>query len=123
MGFIASGDHNSMGIGLAAHWVKEVSRAGIIEASQNRRSFATTGDKMIIDVSGQHPLEKVEILRNSKVIHQFDIDDNALDFAQVFSDRSYQDEEDVLYYYIRATQKKKELAWSSPVWVDIFIQH
>ncbi len=141
MGFIASGDHNSMGIGLAALWVKEVSRAGIIEALQNRRTFATTGDKMVIDikvngaitgttstakkvpqivinVSGQHPLEKVEILRNSKVIHQFDIDDDALNFAQTFSDRKYQDEEDVLYYYVRATQKNRELAWSSPVWID-----
>ena len=33
MGFIASGDHNNMGIGLAALWVKEISRAGIIEVS------------------------------------------------------------------------------------------
>ena len=131
----------SMGIGLAALWVKEVSRAGIIEALQNRRTFATTGDKMVIDIKvngaitgttstakkvpqivinvcGQHPLEKVEILRNSKVIHQFDIDDDALNFAQTFSDRKYQDEEDVLYYYVRATQKNRELAWSSPVWID-----
>ena len=37
MGFIASGDHNSMGIGLAALWVKEVSRAGIIEALREIR--------------------------------------------------------------------------------------
>jgi len=141
MGFIASGDHNSMGIGVAALWVKEVSRAGIIEALQNRRTFATTGDKMFIDlkvngtimgatntankvpeivinVIGQYPLEKVEILRNSKVIHQFDIDNDTLDFTQTFFDYSYQDEEEVLYYYVRATQKNKALAWSSPIWVN-----
>ncbi|MCK5701346.1 MAG: DUF3604 domain-containing protein, partial [Cyclobacteriaceae bacterium] len=141
MGFIASGDHNNMGVGVAALWVKEVSREGIIEALRSRRAFATTGDKMVVDfsvnkaisgtttfsnkvpemaieVKGQYPLEKVELLRNSKVIHQFNIEGDALDFAQVFSDRSYRDEEEVLYYYVRVSQKNKALAWSSPVWVE-----
>jgi hypothetical protein len=141
LGFIGSGDHNSMGIGLAALWVKEISRAGIIEALQSRRTFATTGDKIFVDfkvnkalfgtttvekgipkmeinVIGQYPLEKVEILRNSKVIHKFDIDADTLDFSQTFSDSNYKDEKEVLYYYIRATQKNKALAWSSPVWVE-----
>ncbi|MDX1702103.1 MAG: DUF3604 domain-containing protein, partial [Melioribacteraceae bacterium] len=49
MGFIASGDHNSMGIGAAALWVKELNREGIIEALKSKRSFATTGDKIIVD--------------------------------------------------------------------------
>lgn len=141
MGFIASGDHNSMGIGVAALWVKEVSRAGIIEALQNRRTFATTGDKMFIDfkvneakmgttskspkapkmeieVLGQYPLEKIEILRNSKVIHAYQVDDNTLKFEQTYSDLNYKDEEEILYYYIRATQKNKALAWSSPIWIE-----
>ncbi|MCK5157611.1 MAG: DUF3604 domain-containing protein [Candidatus Heimdallarchaeota archaeon] len=141
MGFIASGDHNSMGIGLAALWVKEVSRKGIIEALQNRRSFATTGDKMVVDmkvneaiigatstenkvpeivvsVSGQHPLENVEILRNSKVIHKIDIGEDTVNFTGTYTDRTYKDEKEVLYYYIRTTQKNKEIAWSSPVWVE-----
>lgn len=25
---------------------------------------------------------------------------------------------EILYYYIRATQKNKELAWSSPIWLE-----
>lgn len=141
MGFIASGDHNSMGVGVAALWVKEVSRAGILECLQNRRTFATTGDKMFIDlringaamgtvarsnktpklaisVIGQYPLEKVEILRNSRVIQKFNMDDNTLEFQQAYIDPMYRDEEEVLYYYVRATQKNKALAWSSPVWVE-----
>ncbi len=142
MGFIASGDHNNMGVGVAALWVKEVSRAGILEALQNRRTFATTGDKMFIDfkvneapmgttsksnnvpeiaisVLGQYPLEKVEILRNSAVIHKFDMDDTILEFQQTFVDNNYKDENGVLYYYVRATQKNKALAWSSPIWVEM----
>jgi len=141
MSFIASGDHNGMGIGVAALWVKEINRAGIIEALQNRRTFATTGDKMFIDlklneaemgqisklnkipkiainVHGQYPLDKVEILRNSKVIHTYSMDDNIVDFKQVYSDTDYNDEKDVLYYYVRATQKNNALAWASPVWIE-----
>ena len=141
MGFIASGDHNSMGIGVAALWVKEVSRAGILEALQNRRTFGTTGDKMFIDIKlngatvgttsksnkvpsiemevlGQYPLEKVEILRNSKVIRTFKVAANTLKFEQTYSDINYKDEDEVLYYYVRATQTNKALAWSSPIWVE-----
>jgi hypothetical protein len=141
MGFIASGDHNNMGVGLAALWVKEISRAGIIEALQNQRTFATTGDKMFIDlkvngtemgsvtrsnkipelainVHGQYPLEKIEILRNSKVIHKFDMDDDTLAFQKTYFDPLYKDEEEVLYYYVRATQKNKAMAWSSPIWLE-----
>jgi hypothetical protein len=141
MGFIASGDHNNMGIGVAALWVKEISRAGIIEALQNRRTFATTGDKMFIDlkvngtpmgsvtrsnkipelvinVSGQYPLEKVEILRNSVVIQKFDIEDSILEFQENYSDDNYKEETEVLYYYVRAVQKNNAIAWSSPVWVE-----
>ena len=141
MGFIASGDHNNMGVGVAALWVKEISREGILEALRNRRTFATTGDKMYIDlmingtpmgsvsrsgkipemaidVLGQYPLEKVEILRNSRVIHQFHMDKEVLEFRQNYSDLNYMDEPDVLYYYVRATQKNKAIAWSSPIWVE-----
>lgn len=141
MGFIASGDHNNMGVGVAALWVKEVSRGGILEALRSRRTFATTGDKMFIDfkvneatmgttskankvpeltinVLGQYPLEKVDILRNSKVIHTIHIDDNTLEFELSYSDLNYKDEEEVLYYYARATQKNKAMAWSSPIWVE-----
>jgi hypothetical protein len=141
MGFIASGDHNNMGTGVAALWVKEISRIGILEALRSRRTFATTGDKMFvnfrvneaiagttsflnkipemaIEVKGQHALEKVEVIRNSKVIHQFDIVEETLDFSTSYTDSNYQNEKEVLYYYIRATQKNKELAWSSPVWIE-----
>ena len=49
LGFVASGDHNGMGVGLACVWVKEVSRRGILEALRARRCFATTGDPIVVD--------------------------------------------------------------------------
>lgn len=141
MGFVASGDHNGMGVGVAALWVKELSRDGILEAMRSKRCFATTGDKMIVDfrvngettgsvvktneapnlkirVKGQRELQKVEVLRNSQVIKEFTVDSKTTEFNEVFVDKSVQNKGEVLYYYLRATQKNKEIAWSSPVWVE-----
>ena len=141
MGFIASGDHNGMGVGVAALWVKELSREGILEAMRKRRCFATTGDKMIVDfringgisgsdieisdapnlrikVKGQRELEKIEVLRNSKVIKEYTLTNGPIEFNEDFIDVNYHEENEVLYYYIRATQKNNEIAWSSPIWID-----
>jgi hypothetical protein len=142
LGFIASGDHNSMGIGLAALWVKEVSRAGIIGALKNRRTFGTTGDKIFVDFKinqvvmgatttvnkapklefkavGQYALNTVEILRNSEVIKTFNLkDNNTLTFEQAYIDKQYLKEKEVLYYYVRVTQINNAIAWSSPIWIE-----
>lgn len=141
MGFVASGDHNGMGVGVAALWVKELSRDGILEAMRSKRCFATTGDKIIVDfgvndetsgsvvktdkvphlkmmVKGQRELEKVEVLRNSEVVKVFNLNSGTLEFNESFMDEDYPSEKEILYYYVRATQKNKEIAWSSPVWVE-----
>ncbi len=141
MGFIASGDHNGMGMGVDALWVKDFSREGILEAMRNGRCLATTGDRMIIEfqlngapvdsnhktwglpnlsikVSGQRELEKIEVLRNSQVIKEFVVSEEAIEFEEMFADHSSQLDYKVLYYYIRATQKNGEIAWSSPIWVE-----
>ena len=62
-------------------------------------------------------LEKVEVLRNSRVIKEYALGDGNLDFAATYADENHTEEDGVLYYYIRATQKNKEIAWSSPIWV------
>ncbi|MFC2081190.1 hypothetical protein ACFLR8_03170 [Bacteroidota bacterium] len=65
----------------------------------------------------QRELEKIDVLRNSKVIKSFNVQDGSLEFEQEFSDNQYQDETEICYYYIRATQKNNQIAWSSPIWV------
>ena len=140
LGFIASGDHNSMGVGLACVWVKEISRSGILEAMRDRRVFGTTGDQIVIDfraadvVQGQtakkaattelsfdiaavDQIESIEILRNSKVIETITPNRSSTNYKGTFSDIGF-DKEDVLYYYIRVTQKNKHLGWSSPIWFE-----
>jgi hypothetical protein len=141
LGFVASGDHNSMGVGLACVWVKEVSRRGILEALRARRCFATTGDHIVVDfrvngawggetapagsavnmtfkVDGADDIARVEILRNSRVIHTHEPSSAGRQAAGEWTDPSPKPEEGVLYYYARVTQKNNHLAWSSPVWVQ-----
>jgi len=141
MGFIGSGEHNSMGIGLAALWVKEVSRKGIIEALRARRCFGTTGDKIFMDVKvngvfmgeitrlngapeikiiahGQKKIERIELLRNSRVVKSWKPEKGDEIFTVSYTDGDYGKEKDVLYYYVRVTQSDEHLAWSSPVFLE-----
>jgi hypothetical protein len=93
LGFIASGDHSSTGIGTAALLVKEVSRQGIIEALKSRRCYGTTGDKIFLDfrvdghimgreirsngkprisaaIEGTDAIENVVVFKNNRVMYE-----------------------------------------------------
>lgn len=140
MGFIASGDHNGVGVGLAAVWVKEVSQKGIVEGLKNRRCFATTGDKIFIhmtvngawgneeaNTNGKAPeiefeiktvdrIKSIELLRNSKVIQRIKASES---FTQkgTITDSEHKSSYSVLYYYLRVIQENDHIGWTSPVWV------
>ena len=140
MGFIASGDHNNIGVGIAAVWVKEISQKGIIEGLRNQRCFATTGDKILVhmtvngnwgnektEINGKAPeieyeieavdiIESIELLRNSKVVKRFEVK-SSLDQKGKFTDQEYESSSGVLYYYLRVIQENGHIGWSSPVWV------
>jgi hypothetical protein len=141
LGFVASGDHNSMGVGLASVWVKEISRRGILEALRARRCFATTGDQIVVDfrvngvwggeiakadaalkmnfkVDAMDEITRVEILRNSRVVHTYEPASASRQAVGEWTDANPNHDEGVLYYYARVTQKNNHLAWSSPVWVQ-----
>jgi hypothetical protein len=141
LSFIASGDHNDMGTGIACLWVKEISRSGILEALRERRTFATTGEKILVDfrvngvwggqatttdgpprlslrVEAVHPITSVDILRNSRVVYSFKPSgDSLLEMAE-WIDPDYQTESGVLYYYARVMQRNNHIAWASPVWIS-----
>lgn len=141
LGFIASGDHNSIGVGLACIWVKEISRKGILEALRSRRVFATTGDQIEIDfrlngvvqgqstkankkpkltfsISAVDQIESVDILRNSKVIKTIKPDKSTKEILGEYVDEDFRTKKHALYYYVRITQKNKHIGWSSPIWLD-----
>lgn len=141
LGFIASGDHNSIGVGLACTWVKENNRNGIFEALKNRRVFATTGDQIQIDfrvndifqgqscakrnapklvyrINGVDDIKQVDILRNSKVVKTITPGEPIKKVNGEYIDNDFQAEKEVLYYYVRVIQKNEHIGWSSPVWLE-----
>ena len=140
LGFVASGDHNNIGVGLACLWVKEVSRKGILEALRRRRCFATTGDKIMVDfhlngawageevqcdgsprigfsVIAVDEISSIDILRNSRVIHSLKPAAGSLSETGEWVDADFKNETGRLYYYVRVIQKNNHIGWSSPIWV------
>lgn len=77
---------------------------------------------------GTAPLKKVELIRNGKAIHEFKtekeeckilFDDtellNKVAFKPVIEGPNF------VYYYLRVTQEDGNMAWSSPIWIDIHV--
>ncbi|MAE71145.1 MAG: hypothetical protein CME06_11850 [Gemmatimonadetes bacterium] len=140
LGFIGGGDSHSgkpAQLGLAAVWATKLTRAGVFSALEDRRCYATTNARIVLDfrvdghimgqefvsdtaptaittVLGMSPIETIEIVRNNKVvaIHEG---------TETFETFSWTDAEPMgqtTYYYARVTQEDGEMAWSSPVWID-----
>jgi len=153
VGFIASADHslghpgddfwwplsNYQG-GLAAVYSKSLTREGIWEALRNRRCYATTRARILLEfeinghvmgeeftlpsgearhifvsTSGTTSIERVEIIKNGRVIHTRR-GGEALDINFVYIDKE-ESERRTDYYYVQVMQVDGERAWSSPIWV------
>lgn len=141
MGFIACGDHFATGTGTTVLMVREISRQGIIEALKARRCYATTGDKIFLDfridghlmgreinatrkpritvaVEGTDALREIVVFKNNKVIYEKNEADlaGAKDYSVDYVDDNFTENS---YYYLRVIQANNEIAWASPVWVDV----
>jgi len=144
------------GRGLAAVYARELTREAIWDALHDRMCYATTGARIILHfdagsyrmgqeisvedgdpamnrrsfhaaVVGTDELERVEIVRNNRVVHSCDCDSETAEvewedeenlaatcLAPTFSyDRPFS------FYYLRAVQKDRERAWSSPIWFGL----
>lgn len=140
--------------GLTAIIAPTHTREAIIEALYQRSCYATTGERIIVGlylagvpmgkeistadkpglvinrhlsgyVAGTTKLQKVEIVRNGKVIKTFEPNHYSLDFA--YDDMtplekvvlpSKDKQHPFVYYYLRVIQEDGHMAWSSPIWVD-----
>jgi hypothetical protein len=140
--------------GLTAIIAPTHTREAIIEALYQRSCYATTGERIIVGlylagfpmgkevstadkpglvinrhlsgyVAGTTKLQKVEIVRNGKVIKTFEPNHYSLDFT--YDDMtplekvvlpSKDKQPPFVYYYLRVTQEDGHMAWSSPIWVD-----
>lgn len=128
------------GGGLVAAWAPALTREAIWDALWNRRCYATTGARIILEFSvdgepmggilrstafseghhrinvrvlGDEELQGVEILRGREVIHAETSFTSSLTIDIVDTPPPGA----ANYYYVRVLQLDGEMAWSSPVWV------
>jgi hypothetical protein len=139
MGFQSSSDHISTHVSYCCVLAEEFSRTGLVAAMKKRHTYAAT-DNIVLDVRmGSHlmgdevstakpsmevvvlgtgAIDKVDVLRNGKVVHthrpargapeaRFNWQEPAGEIATPS------------YYYVRVMQTNGQMAWSSPFWVTV----
>ena len=121
--------------GMTAAVMPRLDRVSLMDALRSRRTYATTGARMLLDfsVSGfpmgsegsagevecratvhaVGPLRRIDVVRDGTVVHSEDTD--ALDAEVTWRDPGPAAGEH--YYYLHVVQVDGEQAWSSPVWV------
>lgn len=152
LGVLASSDnHNGQPgrgeLGLTGIWATELTREAIYEALRERRTFATTGARILLDFSvngvrmggtaiadgplsarirahGTEPIDTVEILVGDTASGQFAVAERwAPDTADFEVDWTCDPPSGNALYYVRLSQcgtyrGRARMAWSSPVWVS-----
>ena len=127
--------------GLVAVYAAELTREAIFDALYERRCYATTGARILLDFRldgqpmgqeialsdagaprriacravGAAAIERVEIIRNGEVWRTVIGDGSP---ACTFGLEDPQPLRESAYYYARVIQRDDERAWSSPIWVD-----
>lgn len=156
LGFVTGSDSHAGTPGYA-HWVfpsdlesyrggltcvlaDRLDRQSIFQGLWDRRVYATTGERILLDVSlngagmgreisleenpvrnltvkvsGTGDIDRVEVISMGHTVYRRMGAGTELEFT--FSDSSVP-EHGWLYYYVRVHQKDKAMAWSSPIWVS-----
>ena len=121
---------------ITAFCVTELTREAVFQAMCERRVYATTGERILLDfrisgspmgselriaerpqvrisVHGTAPIARVDLIRGDRRVATWTPD--ALDWTCEWEDKAPVGGE--VYYYVRVTQETFALAWSSPIWV------
>lgn len=136
-GFVGSGDH--FGRPIAGVLSPSATRREIFDSLYAKRTFATSGARMVVDLSvnghsmgtewkggetehklhvyarGTKPILLVEAWKNGRMLYRWNPNPAKREFRVDFTDPSapYLREN---WWYVRVTQEDGEIAWSSPVW-------
>ena len=115
----------------------ELTREALWEAFRARRTYATTGARMLLDfrvdgramgeevtltgppeiraeVVGAGAIERLEVIRDDRLILTRPGEGDELRFSFVDADCPRGEH----YYYLRVSQEDGEFGWSSPIWVQ-----
>lgn len=136
-GFIGSGDHR--GAPVAGVYSPAGDRGSIFDSLYMKRTFATTGAHMMIDVSingnrmgsewrgretehtidiyakGTKPITFVELWKNGRMLWRWSPEERSNEYRVSHKDPSapfFREN----YWYARITQEDGEMVWSSPAW-------
>ncbi len=127
--------------GLMAVYAEELTRESVFAAMRQRRTYAATCARIILDfrlnghwmgeeirvpsptvirrlrvrVQGTADVDRVEIVKNCVDVFRYAGRGRTAEFE--YTDRERIRNTD--FYYVRVIQKDGEMAWSSPVWVDL----
>ena len=136
LGTIASSDHVSGHISYAMVYTEQPTREAIFKAIQQRHTYGAT-DNIILDyrmgenfmgeefstaqlppleirVVGTRPVSQVDIIKNQQIIYT--THPNERDVALTYVDQDPTPGSG--YYYVRILQDDRQIAWSSPIWVN-----
>ncbi|MBI2901469.1 MAG: hypothetical protein HYY17_14890 [Planctomycetes bacterium] len=136
LGIISSTDHG-YGVSYAIVYAKSATREDVFDALYNRRCYASTAYGIVLDfradghlmgeeiatdkdvalsvfARGYAKIRSVEIIRDGKVAHSWK-PERAEAKLECRDDAA----KGAHYYYARVILEDGEIAWSSPVWVDV----
>jgi hypothetical protein len=125
------------GTSLVAAYAPELTREAVFQAIYHRRTYATTGSRIIlrfevsglpmgsegrvtdpprivVEAEGTAPIEKLRIVKNGRVIHA--VGGGSRSARVVYTDTS--GDTAGKFYYVDLVQEDGEKAVSSPVWVN-----
>jgi hypothetical protein len=136
MGFEASSDHISTHMSYSILYVKDLSRASVLEALHARHVYAATDDILADVESGSHmmgdefsttdlPSLKIKLRGTSKFAKVSIVRDGTYVYSVSphtqdveFSWRDNQPNKGkTSYYYVRGDQDNGEIVWVSPMWI------
>lgn len=138
-GFTAGGEHE--GVGVTGVYATVLTREAIFEALRERRTFGTTGDRIVVDfrldrhpmgstirtdaqtltgylaVVGTDMVSSIVVIKNGHTCHEWQ--PGTLQFTHTWQeDRAADPPASVRdYYYVVVTQRNAEMAWTSPIFV------
>ena len=140
LGVQASSDHLSTHRSYACLIAKDASREALFDAMRKRHSYAATSNILLdyrlradgetylqgdivpakslpvlwIHVEGTATLSKISIIRDNEYVFSRELEEQTLEME--YKESSLTPGEH--YYYVRVEQRDKNVAWSSPIWVE-----
>lgn len=138
-GFIASSDHAATHNSYTCVWAEDFSNEAIHRALAKRQCYAAT-DKiqcrmqmgghlmgsefkakevppLQVDIVGTTDIDRVDVIKDNMVV--FSRSPNPPSREVSFEFRDAQPDIGIHYYYARVIQKDRNMAWVSPIWVDV----